>query len=631
MNWKLLLIALSLIASISARPAEENAVPEVTTEKVVPKTTLLVENISTTTESIVRKQPEKTTATVPEISSTTVASDRYLKANMLTKPTNARSKYVNNYANLITKHTLNNNRITNINRNITSNNSSSIVTLHGASVESSLPSAMIASSAGTSNSSSKPLVFVDADSVKPTTAIFPTTLRAFIPLEGNGAGTWSNYNLESPKVIPTKIKNKPVIHKIISKWSDNPNDVFNMHGQHSMVTVATTQQTQIDNLKQQLIHNAFSPGVELSIDQLPLIGQQLLQEHTPISIYRPTSSSLVTNFVNILNKRPTEFYDDSTKKKCKNVKINLNSQIGNVNEVLSSKEICNDININIDHKIDNSNLQPASPDVTYDIPNNDKFEDSTSDDYESDEKQEGIINVSDDRPSFVNSISQLARPPNIKGSTSIADVKFGDKDKLDKKKKKKKPSSASQLDGTDADLDDGGTSMGSMVMTMMTMMAIFNPLNLGVWGIIMAPMAAMLFGGVCFAMYQFMNHPMAKTWSAHSDPGWPKPQEIIIKNKIKHSPIPIRVMHLHKHSSGPQKVNSQPIEIYRPPPITSQSPMKNYGPPKGPTKSYGEPPTYVDSYHPLPPSGGPYRRQFVSFPARKQKKPTKNSYKFKLL
>lgn len=585
MNWKLLLIALSLIVGVSARAAP--------TERVE-----VSESSTATPEASTLLTEKPTSATTSTLAPTTVtdapSTVRYFMASLQpTKRTNAHHKYANNYANLITKYTLNNNRIMG---NVSSNNSNMFVTLHGVVVASSLPDASLASSA--SNSSSRPLVFVDADNVNPTI----TTKRAFVPLKENNGGSWANYNVEVPKVVTTRPK-RPIIHKIISKWSDNPNVVFNLHGDESLIT---TQASQINELTDQLVQNAFRPGLftSTSFDQLPAILGQL---YLTTTVRPPT----VTNKA----KKP------STKNNCKRVKIKFGNSQKNVNE-FGSKENCNDINIEIDNKIENINTIATTND--YETLNNDKFEDSTNGGYDSSEKQqEDSVEVVTDSPQIVHSIAQIARPGNNKG-TSEGSSKH-------KKKKRKKPSgaaSASQIDDDGGDEDggdDSGTDMGSMMMTMVTMMAVFNPLNFGVWGVVLAPMAAMMFGGICFAMYHFKNNQKQPLWPSHPpwalDP-WPKPQEIIIRNKIKHSPIPIKVMHLHKSAPPPSKIYfSEPMESHGPP-------LMPYSPPhhSNPPKSYGEPP--VDSYHPSAPSGGPYRKSQEHF---RRPRPTKNSYKFKLL
>lgn len=611
MNWKLLLIALSLIVGSSARPAEESTsvesstLPEATTIVLEKSTTTAPVEVTTkklvkTTEKLTSPTPTTAPATETPVASTV----RYLIANMPTKPTNVRQKYANNYANLITKYTINNNRIVS---SVDSSNSNDIVTLHGVVVDSSLPVATVASSATTSNSSSKPLVFVDAD-INPTI----TTKRAFFSVNDR----WSNYNVEPPRVSTTR-RRKPVIHKIISKWSDNPNVVYNLHGDGSLIT---TQASEINQLQDQLVQNSFGPMLISNVNQLPsFIGQQILPHTTT---YRPTKRP-VTN----VKKRPA-------KNNCRRVKIKLGNGVKN-NNGFSSKENCDDINIHINNKVHNANTQTTSS-GDYTFPNNDKFEDSATDEYESYEKN------GNEEPQVVTALSQIQQ--------NDESLKFGDKDKdKNKIKRKKKPgSSAAQTD--DSDGDDAGAGVGSMVMTMMTMMAIFNPLNFGVWGVIMAPMAAMLFGGICYGMYNFMHHPM-KGWSPQPQPAaWPKPQEIIIRNKIRHSPIPIKIMHLHKHAQQPPKyIVADPMDSYGPPAMP-YSPPKNYGPPpadsygppmntnshgppvvmKSPPKTFGEPPAWMDNYHPSAPSGGPYKRKSSSL-SKRPMGPSKNSYKFKLL
>lgn len=567
MNWKLLLFAFSLILGISARPAEETT-PESSTISVPTSTDLPITRPGTT--------PESTTA-------------RYLIASLPTKPTNSRNKYVNNYANLITKHTLNQHRISNLTvESGDANNSNMAVSVHGIVVSSFVPEpTALSSSAVTSNSSSRPLVFVDADATI-------TTRRAFI-----GGGTWSNYNIERPKLPQQQQqRKKPVIHKIISKWSDNPNEVFNLHGGNPL------QATEITHLKDHLVQNAFG-GVT---------------HH--YTTYRPSNPS-VTNVVTVLKKKPVKA---SFIKKCKKVKIKLGNSI-NSDNFFSSKEDCEDVKIEIANKIHNVNKVATT---TEGFLNNDKFEDASDSDYDSaeGEKNGGLVAVDTPAPQFINSITQIKNPkPKPKPGASKETASSSNL----LKHKKKKPASANQIEEEDG---DGGTSPGSMIMTMMTMMAIFNPLNFGVWGIIMAPMAAMLFGGICFAGYHVMNHPAMKQqrWSPH---------EIVIKNKIRHSPIPIKVMHLHKHSRPPPNhIVSEPVESYGPPmmftPPWSTLPSKYTNSPsvvvRRPMTSYGEPPAIIDDYQPSAPAGGPYRKSNMgSKKPQPLKKPTKNSYKFKLL
>lgn len=621
MNWKLLLIALlSLVVGILARPADESAVTETSTLKTSESTTYLTEK-PTTAE--IPKTTEKATTVASATTTQAESTVRYLIATLPTKTTNAHRKYVNNYANLITKYTLNNNRI----RNVSASNSDMLVNLHGVVIAGPLPDATVTSSATTSNSSSKPLVFVDAD-VSPTI----TTSRAFVPMQESYGGMWSNYHLEQPVVVPTRSR-KPVIHKIISKWSDNPSDVYSLHKDKPVVTTQSSQHHQIKN---NLIKNAFTnPAIiTANFDELPgIIGQHLFNDYT--STMKPS----VTKIVSVLTKRPV--VDEATKNNCRRVKIRFGNDISNTNE-LGSRENCNGIEIEVDNKIGNVNMHSTTPD--YEIPNNDKFEDSLGADY-SGEKQTDLTEA-DDAPQIINSIAQIPKPKPSINNKNDGTVKGGDKKK---KKKKKKPGAVSASQTGDDDDDDtgddtgvggGGVGMGTMVMTMMTMMAVFNPLNFGVWGIILAPMAAMLFGGICFAMYHFTSHPMAKepAWPAHPPwvDSWPKPQEIIIRNKIKHSPIPIKVMHLHKNAPSPPmdsvSYSYSPPMSHGPPIMSYSPPIMSYSPPKftkSPPKSYGEPPMYMDDYHPAPPSGGPYRRQ--STVSIKRPMPTKNSYKFKLL
>lgn len=606
MNWKLLLIALTLIVGIAARPAEES-LTETSTLKVSPETSTTL--IASTTETTSKKAEPTTIIAPTDSSKNTSPASRYFLANMPTKTTNVRNKYANNYANLITKYTLSNSS------NVGLNDSSMFVTFQAVVGETLLPTAT------TSSLNSNHLEVTEPD-VNPT-----ITTRAFPPM--SSGKPWSNYNLEIPTMEPSRPK-KPVIHKIISKWSDNPHDVYNFDGQNSAVT---TQSPGVNKINDRLAQNSISTVALNHFDQLPAIyGQQLIHPHT--TTYRPTSPPK-KNVIILSTKRPTKNSTKiATKIKgtCKKVRIKVGNKLVNTNQI-SEKDDC---------VIDEKNYVQTTTD--YSFPNNDKFADNVEEaDYDSGEKnhqgEDGEVPV-------VTSLTQVSKPD---GS-----VKLGD---TGGKKKKKKQ-------GAEEDAD-----VGSMVMTMMTMMAIFNPLNLGVWGIVFAPMAAMLFGGMCVAMYQFMHHPMVK--QVHQQVHWSKPQEIIIRNKIKHSPIPIKVMHLHKHqphkvvhsepyeSYGPPPMETYgpPIEVYAPPPKVSYGPpiqdsygappktvehmptIISYEPPKSlakPSSSYGEPPVDA-SYFPIADSGGPYKRKSnfkFQKPALKPPKKlvkTKNSYKFKLL
>lgn len=684
MNWKLLLIALSVIVLVAARPADETAkgitddsavksTDSITTEEPQILTTLeLVKETPSVVQTTRAQQlttPKSLTkeVTAAPTTTTTTTTDRYLSSS--TKQTNARTKYAaNNYANLITKHNNNKLIINNISHNISSiSDKNLILTLHDIdNTLSSLPVATTISST-TSNSSSNLLTFVDADNesmVYPTTPIIKeltTTSRAFVPVNKQQTiGSWSNYHVEPPKVIPTKIK-KSVIHKIISKWSDNPNDVFNFDKKGQL---PTTQQTQISDLKQQLLLSSFSNVINPNhnFDQLPFTyGQQLLQQHLPSPIgttNRPSPPSPVTNLINIITKRPAytgtsvkPFYQSDSlagnvkQNGCGNVKIQLSSTFNNG---ATSKENCNDIEIQISNIANTMNDNQNVEDI------NDKLngpDDDYNDSIESDDKQQGTPNdalsanpiqrpassflnpLTAVTPAILNSLSQLIRPGGNKQSVDGdfgggpggeggeleggGDVNLdgggggvdadGDADAeappSNKRKKKKKGGGG----------DDGSMitsmfgSVGTMMIGMMTMMAIFNPMNLGLWGLVMSPMAAMLFGGICFAMYTFMNHPVMSAGHMLDHMPWSPPppsKPIVIRNKIKHSPIPIHIMHHHKTSvshtreSPPKPSYGPPMEAYGPPPMKSYGPppMKSYGPPM---EAYGPPPKKSHAPHPM--------------------------------
>ncbi|CRL03905.1 CLUMA_CG017028, isoform A [Clunio marinus] len=625
MNWKLLLIAVSLIAGISARPADDSK-SETSTVNMTPEaSTLVTEKITTTTplaESTTKRQPK-----LPEVVTTTatpstkaakteeVSTVRYLVASLPHKPTNPRRKYNNNYANLITKHTLNNNR------NVSNwNNSNEYVSVHGFVVDSSLPVEVVVHSEANSKTSSTPLTLSYVDPTITTKRAFVTSNYA-VPTDA-----WSNYSIEKPKVVPTKSR-KPVIHKVISKWSDNPSDVLKFHRNN---LVRTTQATEVNNLKNKLSNSPFNPSVfKDTFDQLPaIIGQQLITHGAKL---KPTTSPHKSTVMNIV-KRP-----NSPELMCKRLKIKLTNSGELSNE---SNERCD---FNLDNKVETYTVQTTTS--FYEFPKNDKFHDvsESSDDYESDEKQESFEVVAPDTPQIITSIAQMANKP--------LGVLTGSNQKL---RKKKKPGSAFQIDEGDVKLPDDASDYGSIIMTVMAIMAIFNPMNFGVWGLVMAPLAAMLFGGMFFGMHKYMNKD-----DQYHQSIWPKPQEIIIKNKIKHSPLPIRITHLHKNLSPPPK--SIPLNSYGPPISPYQKPssqlssygeppyddsyypqhqpvmMDSYHPQPDMTDSYHPQPVMIDTYQPQkPPSKGPYNRKTNLRLKRPKKQRTvvklpKRKYKFKLL
>lgn len=728
MNWTLLFIAFTtLIIGISARPTEDDVTvvvaaaaqaSESTTSKVIIETTNLTERSSAVTESsallasieeATTKKPTKIAEKISTNAATTTqqipTTIRYLTSQKLqtdTKSTNAsqRKKYANNYSNLITKHTLHNKRfVNNTASNITvvpnhsyndninhdfivsssisdrssesneiinykSNNKINInveTTMSNEGV--SLPFVTI-SSATNSNSSSKPLVFVDADHIHhlaqqlyndPTTT--STTRRAFIALNGVPLSAFQTNNVEGTKatnLLTTTTRKKPIIHKIISKWSDNPNEVFNFHGDGD--PIISSQQAQINELKNQLVQQAFNNHHTsvTSFDNLPtIIGQQLLhqQQHMstiqPVPTFAPSPVPTKSNLLAIKRKPPVVINDnvsDSIKRydKCKDIKIKFGTTY---NGKLDSEEEedCKGLNIHIDNKIDNTNVQSSTSD--YDNSIYDKYVDHAT---------EEVFDASENFVEIETEVanSHVTRPGSLKGDGG------GKKKRKNKNKKKKKIVKqgilGSQFEEEEGEEEvttiieeEGGqmTDMGSVIMTVMTMMAVFNPLNFGLWGILLAPVAALTLGGICFAMYQLMQtqNKRHQVWHAPSQPySWQKPHEIIVKNKINHSPIPIKITHLHKHTTAPQKLvyaqhhTTAPQKVYGNAPIPHTSSVIEYAPPwqSAPAKpqhqqpiqtSYGEPP--ADSYFPSAPTGnGPYRRKQIM-----QRKRRPNPFRYKLL
>lgn len=691
MNWKLLLLTSTLILGISARPADDNS-QETSTLKSLKETTNITERptiviTDSPIEIVTKKTITKTAEKVPVSDSIATShvpttTSRYLASQSLqTKPTtNAKMKYANNYDNLITKHTLNSHRINNKMPNITvdadsnsnsknndelnlnyvisSDSSSSIInqlTLNDfvkniTSVDHnklSIPIATI-SSPTTSNSSSKPLVFVDADATYPHFTELSTTKRAFIQLNDNSQiDGWSNYNLEdTSQPTLTTTRKKPVIHKIISKWSDNPSEVFN-YGHEPIIPA------QLNELKNQIVQSAYiqqqkysQPSSKLpppkpfipsisSFDNLPtIIGQQLLHQQQHISTIKPDPSvkPLTSNKPSIsdllLLNRPSSF--ESLKDYCKNIQIKLGSKYSGS---IDSMEQCKGINF-IDNKIENSNLQPSTAD--YEVP---ESENSNHEEVPSVEIYENVHHHHNTGP---NAIVLPFATTIIPGS-----IKIGNVNSNNNKAKKTKPKQG-EIE------EEGSTDMGSMAWSVLTMAAIFNPLNFGVWGMLLSPVAAITLGGMCFVMYKFLKHDKhehghhhghhhhAQIHHHHGGGGgeYHKPHEIIIKNKINHEAIPIKVEHFHKHIPALHKLvyshyshhhpaPKAPPRPPPPPPIMHESPVMEYSPPWHTStgkQSYGEPP--VDSYLPSAPEGGPYKRK-SSMSKHKTRK--HNPFKYKLL
>lgn len=632
MNWKLLFIVLTCaIVGISARPSDETKPIEITqppTTATASATTTIREEKPTTTKS----------AAISAASVTSPATIRYLQASpMPTKHTNSKLKYSNNYANLITKYTLmnsNNNFNHNNNRNVSSDNSNKYVNLHGIVVGSSLPLAntIVKSTETTSNSSSKPIVFLSADE---TTTLKSTTKREYHPpLKLNIVTPWPNqFDYEHNLISTARPNKKPVIHKILSKWSDNPQDVFignkNDYDEENDFNVFSTRwpkpnpHIDVEDLKNNLIQNVFLPDLvsSSSFNGMGQVGHDIMMN--PFGSSQP---AILKNknklYANNQETRPT---------KCKTTKIKVGNNIVNQHGP-SSKENCDEIELQIENNVKNTNaVTQSSNEEMYDFSINDKFQDVLGFNSESGEKQNVVL--SEDIPQIVNSINDI-RQPLSPTQTGLKD------DGENKRKKKKKPAqSQNQIDYEDDGFStmipsmipsiDEGADMGSMMMTMMTMMAIFNPLNFGVWGIIVAPFAAVLLTGVAYGMFHVLG------MKQHVAP-WPQPaQELLVKSKIVHSPIPIKVIHKHPIPTAPAMNHY----MFAQPPMQAYGvPATSYGVPdmfmnsydrhmrqkgknnqKRPQKQkhFAEPPMLpMEEYYPSAPAGGPYKR--------------KTNYRFKL-
>lgn len=582
MNWKLLFVALACATvSISARPADETQPIEIT------------QTPTTATAAATTREEKSTTTKSPVVAAVTSPSTiRYFPSStMPTKPTNSKLKYSNNYANLITKYTLLNNHHNN-NRNVSSDNSNQYVTLHDVVVaSSSLPSLANTlerpATETTSNLSSKPLVFLSADE---TTTLGTTTKRDYNqPLQYNVVSPWPELfeygNRYQQETSPRPTRRKPVIHKILSKWSDNPHDIFignkNDYSDEKDFTIFSTRFPKpvpnVEDLTHNLYHNVILPDLVApsSFNGMGQMGHDIMAN--PLAnVPKPLTKNV--------NKNYQQQYRPSN---CKTTKIKVGNHI--VNGLAISKENCDELEVQIENDIKNVNggtTEPSTEDV-YDFNINDKFQDVMGFADDSTEKTNAVL--SEDIPQIINSITQIQNTRPIT------------KDDGKKRKRKKRPQSQNQIDYE----DDGGLptmfptmlpgggdggDIGSMMMTVMTMMAIFNPLNFGVWGIIVAPFAAVMLGGIAYGMYHVVGMKQIVKHVSHQAP-WPvhqAPQELIVKSKIVHSPIPIKVIHKHPPSSAsPHIVLAAPVQHYG-------VPMDSYGPP--PSEAYGVPEMFMNAY-----------------------------------
>ena len=578
MNWKLLLISLSLVVGILARPADEPK-PEATTSKTTsgtkklnekPQTEQLIATTTTTSPRLLKSSDASTTA-------------RYLHQINQTKPTNSRAKHANNYANLITKHTLkvvnktsggaaNNINVDNLSFNITWGESKSKINKNAS------PST-ITSTEAPSIYSSRPLVFIDADGTS-------TTNRAFVQLMGGNPnhGTWSNYNLEDIGTAPP-MRKKATIHKIISKWSDNPHEVFNLQSEAYQDPFINSHHAQLNEISNHIVQSAFSnrvPTTSSSNDNLPItVGQQMLHElqhmaSTKNPVVKSSSkkpiivASTVHNIVMNNNEKPIKTPSAYSKDNCL-------IRVGN--KVITNYDECK--KYHVDNKVENMDEEES------------KDEDKTV----------GFdIEVETEAPPTQHTVVEYSETDYLQEESPSKLVR--------RKNKRKKPKPGFFGGNKDHESSASSTSLsvgslGSVGLGLLAVMATFNPLNFGVWGIIMAPLAAMLFGGACIAMYQYMSYQSKK-------PVW-QPPPPPLKYRAQEVSIPVKVTHLHKHlkSYGP------PIHEYSPPWRSSE-----------PVKSFAEPP---HDYRPPPPMGGPYqvKKSMKSTIRKKSQKPS--PFRFKLL
>ena len=748
MNWKLLLIAL-LVAGISARPADETTTSQTdvpakseeisSTIKVKPvSTTARLSSTTTTPSSRSESSESSTVASSSESSESTSTSsealtsvssedssptrrtnDRYLLGNSRHKLANSyRSRYLVSSNNKYNRGLIKNNKLINSNLKLTmhalENNSKLTFTPTLSSITASLERP-----ADDDYVLETVMSFEDqVSSEAPSDLTTPRRYGGFNPSYSTTpnfpANKWSSYNVGQPIIDnkPHNVNNKPVIHKIISKWSDNPNVVFGYgdatkHPQHQ-------SQAHINDLTNQLMITAFTP-THTYFDDLPSIyGQQLLHSQANTYPSLVTRAPPVSNKVSILTQRPngyngyqptpTRFHSLVTVsgldpvKRVKNVnkysdeddtkvtKIKVKNDCKSTHKK-HKKDGCkeeekdgheDDKGEHVDDKIDQEQQQEEHEEVNF-----------------SEEDKDGIIVVEDNNqrplkpeaqelsdpigtglelrplnlPGIIGTLNQLGSSGGNQGirrpfsGSGLSDKNDGFLSNLGggggqtKKKKRKKGHH-------DSGVEDGGEiatqDMGTMIATVVIIMAIFNPMNFGVWGLIFAPVAATMFGGICLVLYYILKSPNP---SPSHGSGWSYMNPPIVIRE-KHSPIPIQITHLHKYKKPPVHVYSKPETFYEEP---MKLPDISYGKPtyepgysKGPNidTSYGkgpiyeplqESPTHYHEHHyehwpsmiakssaQAPTTRFPNHKYFDEFQNPGPipptfKKPKKKDYKFKLL
>lgn len=438
------------------------------------------------------------------------------------------------------------------------------------------------------------------------------------------ANKWSSYNVGQPLTDnkPHNVNNKPVIHKIISKWSDNPNVVFGYgdttkYPQHQ-------SQAHINDLTNQLMITAFTP-THTYFDDLPSVyGQQLMHSQNNKYPSLVTKAPPVSNKVSILSQRPNRYKDYQPTPTRYQSLVSVSGLLDPIESVKNANKYSGEDGIKITkiktkidckskykkHKKDGCKEDEHEDDkgqIDDKLEQQPELEEHQQEVDFSDEDKDGII-VVEESPPIKQEAQELSdpvggtgielRPLNLPGvlgtlnqlgssgnqgvrrpfsGSGLSDKNDGILSNLGgghhgKKKKKGKPTVGEEGEVATQD-------MGTMMATVIIIMAIFNPMNFGVWGLIFAPMAATMFGGICLVLYYVLKSPNP---SPSHNSGWSSYMNPPIVIREKHSPIPIQITHLHKYKKPPVHIYSKPETYY-------EEPMKAEAP-------YGKGPTYEPGY-----------------------------------
>jgi hypothetical protein len=361
---------------------------------------------------------------------------------------------------------------------------------------------------------------------------------------------WSNLDLDPV----TLEKPKKAIHKIFTKWSDNPQDILPQGENHPE--------------KYQLLYSSDANSSYLNA----LVPTKV--------VYSPIIPPELNNKVKIYDKKndpnpPFKYNSYKKDEKCAPVRIYLNNTLKNNNKPKrpETKENCNnEVDIQILSELNNNNSEFDDEfDDKFDIPiDADKLQVTQNDDGFS----SGSSVISNLNPiPILTSLSQLGTSGGFGQSQSQSSGGTKKHPKKEKKKKKKKKG------GSEEGVLGTGMSVSTIMSTIISYLVLFNPLNFGIFGLVNSPMMATLTVGICIAMYKFMS-------SNHSPPARP----ITVRKKVKHLPIhhihhhePVPILKPHYHHE-PDWERSHETKKVKPPdyyidwvgPSRSRSKTKNY-------------------------------------------------------